>query len=349
MILFGAKANPHKNPVNFFAPSPLEKNLKTDYILDFKMTDKKIVIIFSILILGSLAANLIFAAVLVMLLKTGSPRTLFQDDLFSQNLILSSDLVEPQKARPDSSGLEAEILKILGDEKEKYAVYLKDLASDFEVKVNAEKNFYPASIYKVPLAIIILQEVDAGTLSLDEKQMIKPEDFAYSHDLLASRIGLEYRLDELLTYLIVYSDNTAGRVLERIVGGDQKVANKIDQLGLANFSRNPQSVDALSVFKVFEGIYNQSYLSNSSNLFLLHLLKNTCQEHQDRLAESLPQGVEVAHKIGTLETVYQDAGIIYGKSGDYILVVLNRDIKIDQAREKLQQISLVTYNFLNPQ
>ena len=54
---------------------------------------------------------------------------------------------------------------------------------------------------------------------------------------------------------------------------------------------------------------------------MINLLTN--QTVNDRIPKYLPANIKIAHKTGELETIRNDAGIVYGKKGDYIFVFLS--------------------------
>jgi len=105
-----------------------------------------------------------------------------------------------------------------------------------EVGVNADELFPLASLVKVPILIEALAQVDAGHQSLTARVPIEQE-----HKLLPSGVlvdldpGLEPTLSDLLTLMIVISDNTAtDRVLDLI--GIENVDRRMRALGIQSMS-----------------------------------------------------------------------------------------------------------------
>ena len=84
------------------------------------------------------------------------------------------------------------------------------------------------------------------------------------------------------------------------------------------------------------------------------MLENmTGTSFEDRLPRPLPQGTRVAHKIGSWETTFSDAGIVFpeGASGvdeGYYVVVFSEGATEDAARETIQDVSLEAYRTLAP-
>lgn len=245
-------------------------------------------------------------------------------------------------------GLEAELLEIIGNEKNKYSLYIENLSTGEYIQFNEEENFHPASIYKVPLAITVLKKVDGGEVKLTDKLLVTDEQKPYSFDALAKRESpYEISVEETLTYLIKYSDNTAMTTLEHRLGGVDELQAQMVDLGVGNVTRLPSGSTSPDVANVFRKLYNNEILSEESNTLLLKLLKNIAPAQNDRIPAGLPTDIEVAHKIGTLDATYQDAGIVYGSKNDYLIVVLNENIDTSTARNKISKISKVTYEYLN--
>ena len=249
----------------------------------------------------------------------------------------------------DWESLENEILEVLGNEKDNYAVFIKDLVTGQSYELNEETNFPPASIYKVALATIILSDIDRGNLSLSDVYLVTEKQKTYETDPLAKREGnYNITIEELIEYLIVYSDNTAMTTLEHRTGGVYELQDRMsEELGIDGITRIPHKTSAKAVGDIFEGLYNEEYLTRETNEILMNHLKNVAPWFNNRIVAGVPDDIEVAHKIGNLSDVHEDAGIVYSEERDYILVVLNDNIVISEAAETIEEISRVTYGYLN--
>lgn len=100
------------------------------------------------------------------------------------------------------------------------SVYITDLVHDQEVKINHRTPFIAASIYKLPLAMVYYDELNAG--SIPKNQSYYYQDYQYE---AGGPVG-EYfypgdliELDYLLEVMIRVSDNTAGHILYNNFGG----------------------------------------------------------------------------------------------------------------------------------
>ena len=107
----------------------------------------------------------------------------------------------------------------------KLGVHVKRLDSDEAFGHNADQLFYLSSSVKVLIALAVLQQVDAGKLTLNTQVVLQETDrIDGSGELVWQRPGSSYTLDSLLTRMLGVSDNTAANLLIRTVGDD--VLNK---------------------------------------------------------------------------------------------------------------------------
>lgn len=84
-----------------------------------------------------------------------------------------------------------------------------------------DRAWYLSSTIKIPVAIAVLEQVDAGTLSLDETLTLAQTDFVDgSGDMLEHKPGSTFSIATLLEKSLRDSDSTATDMLIREVGED---------------------------------------------------------------------------------------------------------------------------------
>jgi beta-lactamase class A len=92
--------------------------------------------------------------------------------------------------------------------------------------------WYLSSTVKVPVAIAILEEVDAGRLSLDEQLELQRSDFVDgAGDMLQHKAGERFSIATLLEKSLRDSDSTATDMLIRRLGEDHLNARIRDWVG----------------------------------------------------------------------------------------------------------------------
>lgn len=99
--------------------------------------------------------------------------------------------------------------------------------------VNPDRPFQLASIFKVPVLITAFRCIHAGELALDSRHELRAE-----HKLIGSGIlseldaGLQPTLRDLLTLMIIISDNTATDKVLSLIGGVTAVDQTLRDLGI---------------------------------------------------------------------------------------------------------------------
>ena len=92
------------------------------------------------------------------------------------------------------------------------------------------------SVYKLPIGMAVLYQVDQGTLKLDQKVTVRPSEFVGIGQASPLRDrnprGFELSLGEILRYAVSESDGTASDVLLRVAGGAGAVQKYLQELGI---------------------------------------------------------------------------------------------------------------------
>ncbi|MFC3607471.1 serine hydrolase [Stutzerimonas tarimensis] len=117
--------------------------------------------------------------------------------------------------------LEADLQRIADESPGNLGIYIKHLGEDEEVSLNADRLWYLGSAAKVPIAVAVLQGVDDGDHALSDTLALRVEDKVDgSGQLVWQDPGVEYRIETLLTEMLIESDNTAANMLVRLIGED---------------------------------------------------------------------------------------------------------------------------------
>jgi beta-lactamase class A len=227
--------------------------------------------------------------------------------------------------------LTAAINNYLGDRKDNYGIYLYDFQRDQEFGLNAKKIFPPASISKLPAALLTLRDIDAGKRNYSDTYPIQQQYKHGSEDPLARLVnGTHITVREYLERLILESNNTAQYHLRGLLGGSYEALNPRTEkeLRAKPFYENPHIASPRAIGTALRDVYTRTSLSDKSAKFLLNLMQSTPPDLRLAIPSSVPTGTKVANKVGFLfggreGDVYNDAAIVYGPKTDYVLVVLN--------------------------
>ncbi len=210
------------------------------------------------------------------------------------------------------------------------------------VSLDGNQRFPMQSVYKFPIAMAVLAQVDQGKLKLDQKIRIEASDVVQGSRILDKKSqGMELTLAELLKYMVSESDNTASDVLLRLVGGPKIVTQYLRSLGVndivvantekelgqdpavqyRNYATPNAAVVLLRAFDEGKG------LSKSSQAILRQLMTETSTGLK-RIKGLLPDGTVVAHKTGTSSTVNgvtaatNDVGLVTLPNGRHLAIAI---------------------------
>lgn len=130
-----------------------------------------------------------------------------------------------------AAGLQATIAARLDSLPAQSSFYARRLDTGEEVAVRADQAMNTASVIKLPVMILAYRDADAGRLNLDERHVIRPEDLRRGSGLLQTfAVGLQPTLRDLVTQMVITSDNTATDLIIARVGL-ARVNRMLDSLG----------------------------------------------------------------------------------------------------------------------
>lgn len=181
------------------------------------------------------------------------------------------------------SSLEAKVqeLELQGDI-DHVAVFTRDLTSRRFAGVNDDRVFVLASLLKVPIFIAYhkFAEVEPAVLTDEILYTGSPNSYDTQKEIPPSErlvVGQRYTVEELLSRMIIHSDNTASDILlPRMT--ESFMIKTLSSLGV-QVEKNPGEKEALVTARtyanVFRGLYNASYLSREYSEKTLKLLTLT--------------------------------------------------------------------------
>jgi beta-lactamase class A len=102
------------------------------------------------------------------------------------------------------------------------ALYAKHLATQRELAIRADEPVNPLSTIKLPVMVQAYRDADAGLFDLDQRYTLQPEDMRGGSGLLQTFApGLQPTYRDLVTQMIITSDNTATDILIARLGVDR--------------------------------------------------------------------------------------------------------------------------------
>jgi beta-lactamase class A len=231
------------------------------------------------------------------------------------------------------------------------------------VAINGATQFPLQSVYKLPLAITVLQQVEQNRIRLDQKIRSTPADLApgsQANSELWSK-PVERTVAELLEFSVSRSDNTSSVKLLELVGGAAVVTQRMRQLGFEQLDihasvqgfSTPQGKQSVGSAEDLARLLVQLQLGRvlrEPQLSLLLGLMERATTGLHRLRGDLPSGTPVADKTGTGAggSATNDVGLITlpGGRGHLAMAVLLTGSKLPvEAQEKLvAELARAAYN-----
>lgn len=107
------------------------------------------------------------------------------------------------------------------------------IESGEQIDVDGDSLYPMASVFKIPVLALAGKQIQEGKLKLDDRIALKDEDKSIGSGILQSlEAGVTPTFRDLLTLMIIISDNTATDMNVALVGGPLAVEGYMHELGL---------------------------------------------------------------------------------------------------------------------
>lgn len=212
------------------------------------------------------------------------------------------------------------------------AVYFRHLQGGMWTGINTNDQFIPASLLKVPLMIAAYKQLEVdpsfATRKFQFSENIPP---AFPNRIPGSKAlvrGQSYTLEELIEYMIVYSDNDAATIIKESIN-PQILDHAFKDLGVKSVfdEQGTYGISAKNYGSFLRILYNATYLNRYHSAKALEIM--TRVEYKNALVKGVNDStVTIAHKFGERESEQgkqlHDCGIVYTNSsvGDYLICVM---------------------------
>jgi len=264
---------------------------------------------------------------------------------FPEDLSISSDIQSIISARIKSGDIN------------KASTYFIDLRDGKWSDVNENERYYPSSLGKIPIMIayyeqaenypgILTKEINyTGGPDLNQTQDIKPA--------AAVVAGQTYTVEQLIEYMIKYSDNNAAMLLYNTID-HHALDNIYHELNIPTTAGvnidNLDSVNPGQVSELFRILYNATYISRDYSEQALKLMSES--SFTQGLVAGVPQTILISHKFGlvgiasgniTIEHELHDCGIVYATDPYVLCVMIRGSSSLDTMESVIAQISKAAF------
>ena len=233
--------------------------------------------------------------------------------------------------------LDKSLLEPLASQTGDFGIVLEQGQS--RVCLNADKPLVAASVIKLWIMLAAFQAFHDGKLFPSNEYVLSANDKVPSCGALTYLTdGLRIKLIDLVTLMIILSDNTATNVLiDRLgIGYIYTVAQKYgfigvslgrklfddeaDQRGINNFVSPAAAADFM------RGLLRGDLVTPTASQEILHILSD------QRLNGKLPfflhgRGIKCAHKTGEDDDITHDAGIVYSEK-PFVICMLSNHVDV---------------------
>lgn len=231
-----------------------------------------------------------------------------------------------------------------------FGVYFEYLPTGTTIGLNEKKEFYAASLFKLPVVMAYyharerLKKEDDPILTIQESQM----DSQFG-DFWKKGAGTKIKASDAVRLALTESDNTAARLLVSAI--DKQDFEAVYQGLDVDLQSDKQGalISAKNYASILKALYFSSVLTKDDSQNILDLLTKT--KFPDKLAAGVPTHVSVAHKIGDFvdekgQEGFRDCGIVYVPRRPYILCMFSVGDE-QKARDRMQTVSRFVYEYVS--
>ena len=270
----------------------------------------------------------------------------------------TSSVSTPSPSPNDEAQLSAKMKELCDTSGGKVSVAVVHVETGKLSVVEASNELPLFSVYKLPLAIAVLKNIEEGRLKLDQKVHVGAEDVVtgWRGNTLRWKKPVDLTIKQLLELSIVESDNTSAEKLLQLAGGPAVVTDRMRSFDLQQIdirttrkeyvaTGNPNTGSALGFVKLLSRLQRGELLQPTQTEFLIALMERA-KTGLNRLRGNLPSGTRVADKTGSgdpnpktkLASSTNDVGLIMlpnGRGHLAMAVLLHDSTLADAHQEKL--------------
>ncbi|NGQ94186.1 serine hydrolase [Brevibacillus sp. SYP-B805] len=245
-----------------------------------------------------------------------------------------------------------------------WGIVLEDVHTNERWTLNEDHRFFAASLIKVPIMTAVFAEAYAGKFAFEDKLKLRQEDLVGGSGVLQHMTpGTELTILDLVTLMIIQSDNTATNLLIDLVG-KESIREIMRKTGMTNSQfynklmiipaelEGYNEVTAADMARHLKLLATGKAISYDSCLRMIAILKK--QQVRDSLPYHLPDpdadiigGLplwELANKTGSVSTNEHDCGILYVGQSAVIIAALSHQVPTKTARDTIGRIGELVYN-----
>jgi len=148
-------------------------------------------------------------------------------------LVQSSVAVQQPATMTGLGRLQSNIERITRSINAKWGIYIKCIETGEEIAINADETMDTMSVIKIPLMVEVFRQIEAKKFSLTDRVTLKESEKRPGTGIIRSLDpGAILTIKDLITLMIIVSDNSATDMLFEKVGGTEPVNKLMQSYGL---------------------------------------------------------------------------------------------------------------------
>ena len=239
--------------------------------------------------------------------------------------------------------LREELNQIVKTKNATLGLSVKGIEDKDTLSINGNLKAPLMSVFKFHIALTVLNKVDEGKLSLEQKIFIKKKDLhedtwsPMKNDFPEGNMYLT--LDKLLRYTVSHSDNNGCDILIDLVGGTSAVQKFINKQGIKDFviKVNEEQMKSwkklyvntttpLATTELLEKFFKGEILKENTTKYLYQIMVETSRG-LTWMKAGFPENTELAHRTGisgtndvNLRVAMNDVGIVKLPNGKHFIL-----------------------------
>jgi beta-lactamase class A len=215
-------------------------------------------------------------------------------------LLPSLHLHAQQQPATPLGTLKAGIERTTTSVKATWGIYVKSLETGEEIAIDADRQMDTMSVIKIPLMVEVFEQIKAGKFALGDRYTVTAEDMRPGTGVIRSLDpGAVVTIKDLITLMIIVSDNTATDIMYKKVGGVEAVNRRMEALGLKSTRAPGPASDWFAALRA----------APSADAF-----------HRDA---KTPFGLSTPHEIGTLLEQMARKTLVSPQASEQMIQIMN--------------------------
>ncbi|MBS3679259.1 serine hydrolase [Ornithinibacillus massiliensis] len=248
----------------------------------------------------------------------------------------------------------------------KWGISLFDLDRNESWGINEQEHFYSASVIKVPIMIAAFARSQQGEIKLGDQMVLKREDIVGGSGVLQYLTpGTKFSIYDLITLMIIQSDNTATNILIDLLG-TKYIQETMEAIGLEKSKfyhkmmtmevdrEGRNTITAQEMTDMLRKLVTGKIISVYACEHMIEIMKK--QQIRDSLPVKIPKADdtvigalpewELANKTGNVLGIRHDIGIFYVEKRTFIASILTSGLDELESPELIGRVGLEIYHYL---